>query len=75
MNVKPRVLVITGPTASGKSQLAEELAQEFPMEIVCVDSAAVYRGMDIGTAKPTLKQQQEVPHFLIDICFTKFNGS
>ena len=67
MNVKPRVLVITGPTASGKSQLAEELAQEFPIEIVCVDSAAVYRGMDIGTAKPSSVLRKRIPHHLIDI--------
>ena len=67
MNVKPRVLVITGPTASGKSQLAEELAQEFPIEIVCVDSAVVYRGMDIGTAKPSSVVRKRIPHHLIDI--------
>ena len=67
MNVKPRVLVITGPTASGKSQLVEELAEEFPIEIVCVDSAAVYRGMDIGTAKPSSVVRKRIPHHLIDI--------
>ena len=67
MSTKPRVLVITGPTASGKSLLAEELTEEFPMEIVCVDSAAVYKGMDIGTAKPSILVRQRIRHHLIDI--------
>jgi len=56
-----------GPTASGKSALALELAEEFPVEIVSVDSAQVYRGMDIGTAKPTLAERTAVPHHLLDI--------
>ncbi len=56
-----------GPTASGKSGLAVELARQFPAEIVNVDSALVYRGMDIGTAKPDQAMQAEIPHHLIDI--------
>jgi tRNA dimethylallyltransferase len=60
-------LVITGPTASGKSALALNIAREFSAEIVSADSAQVYRGMDIGTAKPDLATQAEVPHHLIDI--------
>jgi tRNA dimethylallyltransferase len=56
-----------GPTASGKTQLAVELAQALQGEIISVDSALVYRGMDIGTAKPTQAERQGVPHHLIDI--------
>jgi tRNA dimethylallyltransferase len=58
---------LAGPTASGKTGLALALAGEFPLEIVSVDSALVYRGMDIGTAKPTLAERATVPHHLIDI--------
>jgi tRNA dimethylallyltransferase len=56
-----------GPTASGKSALALELARHFPMEIVSVDSAQVYRGMDIGTAKPDARTLAAAPHHLIDL--------
>ena len=56
-----------GPTASGKSALAAALARRFPVEIVSVDSAQVYRGMDVGTAKPTAAERARVPHHLIDI--------
>jgi len=56
-----------GPTASGKTGLAVELTQRFPFEIVNVDSAQVYRQMDIGTAKPDRKTQRRAPHHLIDI--------
>ncbi|MCL4802078.1 MAG: tRNA (adenosine(37)-N6)-dimethylallyltransferase MiaA [Burkholderiales bacterium] len=56
-----------GPTASGKSQLAMALAGRLPAEIVSVDSAQVYRGMDIGTAKPPAADRRRVPHHLIDI--------
>ncbi len=61
------VLVITGPTASGKSSLAMALAEELGGEIVTADSAQVYRGMDIGTAKPDAESQAKVKHHLIDI--------
>ena len=60
-------LVITGPTASGKSALAYELANRFPVEVINLDSAQVYQGLDIGTAKPTLTIQNQVPHHLLDI--------
>lgn len=63
----PGALVITGPTASGKSTLALEIAQAVGGEIISADSAQVYRGMDIGTAKPDLATQALVPHHLIDI--------
>ncbi|MGQ0512412.1 MAG: tRNA (adenosine(37)-N6)-dimethylallyltransferase MiaA [Betaproteobacteria bacterium] len=58
---------LLGPTASGKSALAMKLAAEFPIEIVSVDSAQVYRGMDVGTAKPSATDRRTVPHHLIDI--------
>ncbi|MFN8509226.1 MAG: tRNA (adenosine(37)-N6)-dimethylallyltransferase MiaA [Deinococcaceae bacterium] len=59
--------LLIGPTASGKTALSLELARIFPIEIVSADALMVYRGMDIGTAKPSLSERQEVPHHLIDI--------
>jgi tRNA dimethylallyltransferase len=56
-----------GPTASGKTALALEIARRIPVEIVSVDSAQIYRGMDLGTAKPTAAERAAVPHHLIDI--------
>lgn len=56
-----------GPTASGKSRIAMALAERLPVEIVSVDSAQVYRGMDIGTAKPSAEDRRRVPHHLIDL--------
>jgi tRNA dimethylallyltransferase len=61
------LIVIAGPTASGKTALALALAQQFNGEIVSCDSVAVYRGMEIGTAKPTPQERARVPHHLIDI--------
>ncbi len=60
-------LLLMGPTGAGKSDIALELAERFPFEIVSVDSAQVYEGMDIGTAKPDLATRARVPHHLIDI--------
>lgn len=60
-------LAILGPTASGKTALALRLAEYFPCEIISLDSALVYRDMDIGTAKPSLDERASVPHHLIDI--------
>ncbi|MEX1166394.1 MAG: tRNA (adenosine(37)-N6)-dimethylallyltransferase MiaA, partial [Hydrogenophaga sp.] len=62
-----RCLAIAGPTASGKTAAALAIAQRWPVEIISVDSALVYRGMDIGTAKPTPAELAAVPHHLIDI--------
>lgn len=62
-----RVFCLMGPTASGKTALACELAQYFPFEIISVDSAMIYRGMDIGTSKPSITTLQHAPHHLIDI--------
>ncbi|VAY02412.1 tRNA dimethylallyltransferase [Arsenophonus endosymbiont of Aleurodicus dispersus] len=64
---KPPAIFIMGPTASGKTALAMALRQQLPVEIISVDSALIYRGMDIGAAKPTLEEQQIAPHRLIDI--------
>ena len=58
---------ILGPTASGKSTLALALARKIDLEIVSVDSAQVYRGMDIGTAKPGAAERESVPHHLLDV--------
>ncbi len=61
------ILFIVGPTASGKSELAIELAHHLNGEIISADSRLYYRGMDIGTAKPTMAEQAQVPHHLIDV--------
>jgi len=67
-NVSARsAILLMGPTASGKSSLAMHLAERYPVEIVSVDSAQVYRGMDVGTAKPSPADLARVPHHLIDI--------
>ena len=63
----PFAVCLAGPTASGKSAVAMALAQQLPLEIISVDSALVYRGMDIGTAKPSVADRAAVPHHLIDI--------
>jgi len=64
----PDAVCLMGPTCSGKTALALQLATRFPVEIISVDSALVYRGMDIGTAKPTLAERAAAAHHLIDIC-------
>lgn len=64
---KPNVVCLMGPTASGKTGLAVEMASEYGYEIVSVDSALVYRGMDVGTAKPDVQTLAKAPHRLIDI--------
>ena len=64
---RPPVLFLMGPTASGKTALAVELVRRFPLEIVSVDSALVYREMDIGTAKPDVETRRIAPHRLVDI--------
>jgi len=63
----PAAVFLMGPTAAGKTGLAVELCERFPLEIISVDSALVYRGMDIGTAKPDAQTLQKAPHRLIDI--------
>lgn len=61
------VVVLMGPTASGKTTHVLELAARFPLEVISVDSSMVYRGLDIGTAKPTVAERARVPHHLIDL--------
>ncbi|WXF87898.1 tRNA (adenosine(37)-N6)-dimethylallyltransferase MiaA [Pseudomonas syringae pv. atrofaciens] len=67
MNALPPAIFLMGPTAAGKTDLAIELTKVLPCELISVDSALVYRGMDIGTAKPSKTQLAEHPHRLIDI--------
>jgi len=62
-----RALALAGPTASGKTACALALARQLPVEVISVDSALVYRGMDVGTAKPTAAERAAVPHHLIDL--------
>ncbi len=64
---RPKVVIVTGPTATGKTAIAIEIAQRFGGEIVNADSMQVYRYMDIGTAKPTPEQQAQAPHHLLDV--------
>ena len=64
----PEAVLLAGPTCAGKTALALELAEHFPAEIVSVDSAQVYRGMDVGTSKPSAAIRARVPHHLIDVC-------
>ena len=65
---KPLVIALMGPTASGKTELAIDIAHKIKTNIHNVDSRQIYIDMDIGTAKPTLEQQKQVPHLLIDLC-------
>jgi tRNA dimethylallyltransferase len=65
--VQAPLICIVGPTASGKSAAARAIAQRWPVEIINVDSATIYRGMDIGTAKPTVHERNEITHHLLDI--------
>jgi tRNA dimethylallyltransferase len=67
LDTRPRCIALMGPTASGKSAYALELAERLGGEIVSVDSALVYRGLDIGAAKPARDEQARVPHHLIDV--------
>ncbi len=67
-SLKKRVIVISGPTATGKTQFSLELAKILGGEIISADSVQVYRGMDIGTAKASLEERESIPHHLIDIC-------
>jgi len=66
-NNKPKIIVILGPTASGKSDLAVKLAKKFNGEVVSADSRQVYRGLDIGTGKITKKEMSGIPHHLLDV--------
>jgi len=67
MATKPELIAIVGPTASGKTSLALEIAERWNGEIICADSRTVYKGMDIGTAKPTAEDQARVRHWGLDL--------
>ncbi|MDD5472410.1 MAG: tRNA (adenosine(37)-N6)-dimethylallyltransferase MiaA, partial [Sideroxydans sp.] len=67
MTTRPPAIFLMGPTASGKTGVAVELAQQLPVELISVDSALVFRNMDIGTAKPDAETLACAPHHLIDI--------
>ncbi len=68
MASSPKVVVIVGETASGKSALALEMARKFDGEIICADSRTIYKTMDVGTAKPSKIAQKQIKHHLLDIC-------
>lgn len=68
---KETILVVLGPTASGKSDLAVELALKFNGEVISADSRQVYKGMDLGTGKITKEEMKDVPHHLLDVCSPK----
>ncbi len=67
MEQKPRALVLVGPTASGKTALSIGTAKALDCEIVCMDSMQIYRGMNIGTAKPTAEEMDGIPHHMLDV--------
>ena len=73
--MKPKVIAVVGPTASGKTKLAIELAHKLNGEVISADSRLVYKGFDIASAKPTMKEREGIPHHLIDIVEPEFNYS
>ena len=64
--MKPKVIVICGPTASGKTSLSIEVAKKIDGEIISCDSMQIYKEMNIGTAKPTVEEMQGIPHYMLD---------
>ena len=66
MKQKPKVIILCGPTASGKTGISIELAKAIQGEIISCDSMQIYRDMNIGTAKPSLEERQGIPHYLLD---------
>ena len=64
-----KALVITGPTASGKTSVSIELAHKFGAEVISADSMQIYKYMDIGTAKPTAEEMEGIPHHMLDVVF------
>lgn len=73
--MKQKVIAVVGPTASGKTKLAIELAHKLNGEVISADSRLVYKGFDIASAKPTLEEREGIPHHLIDIVEPEFNYS
>ena len=73
--MKKVIFSIIGPTYTGKSKLAIDLSLKYPFEIISADSRLVYKGMDIGTSKPTLEERKNIPHYMIDLVEPNFNYS
>ena len=73
--MKPKVVAVVGPTASGKTKMAIELAHELDGEIISADSRLVYKGFDIAAAKPTPEEREGIPHYMIDIVEPEFDYS
>lgn len=73
--MKPKVIAIVGPTASGKTQMSIDLAKQINAEIISADSRYVYKGFDIASAKPTIEERDGIPHHLIDIVEPEFDYS
>lgn len=73
--MKPKVIAIAGPTASGKTKMAIELAKQIDGEIISADSRLVYKGFDIASAKPTIEEREGIPHHLIDIVEPEYDYS
>lgn len=73
--MKPKVIAVVGPTASGKTKMAIELARELDGEIISADSRLVYKGFDIASAKPTIEEREGIPHYMIDIVEPEFDYS
>ena len=73
--MKPKVIAVAGPTASGKTAMAISLAAQVNGEIVSADSRLVYKGFNIAAAKPDMKERQGIPHHLIDIVEPEFDYS
>lgn len=71
--ISPKLLVIVGPTASGKTALAIKLAKKYNGEIICADSRTLYKEMNIGTAKPTKAEMKGIPHHMLDIIYPNEN--
>ncbi len=68
MNIQPHIIVVAGPTASGKSDFAVELALKHNGEIISADSRQIYKGLDIGTGKITQEEMKGIPHYMLDVC-------
>lgn len=75
VNMKPKVIAVVGPTASGKTKMAIELAHELDGEIISADSRLVYKGFDIAAAKPRMEEREGIPHYMIDIVEPEFDYS
>ena len=75
VNMKPKVIAIAGPTASGKTKMAIELAKEIGGEIISADSRLVYKGFNIAAAKPTEEEREGIPHYMIDVVEPEYDYS